>query len=174
MHKKKDLRKGAQFNCSPIQLTTRCLQTTKRRSEEAQPQGAVLRQRTSRRNLHFRLRCKRRRADRRPDLNVTSNLMPIVRLALITSGFTGHEPKTNHFTPARMSAPCATLCYTASGQSPFVTANKQHSAPMASTGTTIAAARVLENPCLMVSRNAKVIAIGTHSSIKIGPTQESG
>ena len=31
----------------------------------------------------------------------------------ITSGFTGHERKSNHFTPARMSAPCATLCYPA-------------------------------------------------------------
>ena len=31
----------------------------------------------------------------------------------ITSGFTGHERTSNHFTPARLSAPCATLCYTA-------------------------------------------------------------
>ena len=31
----------------------------------------------------------------------------------ITSGFTGHELKSNHFTPARMSAPRATLCYPA-------------------------------------------------------------
>ena len=29
----------------------------------------------------------------------------------IPSGFTGHERTSNHFTPARMSAPCATLCY---------------------------------------------------------------
>ena len=31
----------------------------------------------------------------------------------ITSGFTGHERESNHFTPARMSAPRATLCYPA-------------------------------------------------------------
>ena len=31
----------------------------------------------------------------------------------ITSGFTGHERTSNHFTPARLSAPCATLCYAA-------------------------------------------------------------
>ena len=34
-------------------------------------------------------------------------------LSGITSGFTGHERKANHFTPARMSTPCATFCYPA-------------------------------------------------------------
>ena len=29
----------------------------------------------------------------------------------ITSGFTGHEQESNHFAPARMSAPCASHCY---------------------------------------------------------------
>ena len=36
-------------------------------------------------------------------------------LRWITSGLTGHERKANHFTPARMSAPCATLCYPSPG-----------------------------------------------------------
>ena len=36
-----------------------------------------------------------------------------VFLCRITPGFTGHERKFNHFTPARMSALCATLCYPA-------------------------------------------------------------
>ena len=34
-------------------------------------------------------------------------------LGVITATFTGHERKTNHFTPARMSAPCASHCYPA-------------------------------------------------------------
>ena len=32
-------------------------------------------------------------------------------LGLLTVGFTGHERETIHWPPARMSAPCATLCY---------------------------------------------------------------
>ena len=31
----------------------------------------------------------------------------------ITSAITGHERKSNHFAPARMSAPCASHCYAA-------------------------------------------------------------
>ena len=34
-------------------------------------------------------------------------------LSVITSVITGHERKTNHFTPARMSAPRASHCYPA-------------------------------------------------------------
>ena len=37
--------------------------------------------------------------------------MPIQVRSVITSGFTGHEQTSNHFTPARVSAPRATLCY---------------------------------------------------------------
>ena len=33
--------------------------------------------------------------------------------SVITSAITGHERKSNHFAPARMSAPCASHCYTA-------------------------------------------------------------
>ena len=36
----------------------------------------------------------------------------------ITSGFTGHEQTSNHFTLARMSAPRATLCYPATFEAP--------------------------------------------------------
>ena len=36
-----------------------------------------------------------------------------VMLSVITSAITGHERKSNHFAPARMSAPCASHCYTA-------------------------------------------------------------
>ena len=32
-------------------------------------------------------------------------------MSWITSMITGHERKTNHLTPARMSAPCASYCY---------------------------------------------------------------
>ena len=39
--------------------------------------------------------------------------MPIQVRSVITSGFTGHEQTSNHFTPARMSAPCASYCYPA-------------------------------------------------------------
>ena len=45
----------------------------------------------------------------------TSNKISDLCIRRITSGFTGHERKTNHFTPARMSAPCATLCYPSPG-----------------------------------------------------------
>ena len=31
----------------------------------------------------------------------------------ITSAITGHERESNHFAPARMSAPCASHCYAA-------------------------------------------------------------
>ena len=37
----------------------------------------------------------------------------IASLSGITSAITGHERKSNHFAPARMSAPCASHCYTA-------------------------------------------------------------
>ena len=46
----------------------------------------------------------------------------------ITSGFTGHERKSNHFTPARMSAPCATLCYVAISDAKASTALRTKSA----------------------------------------------
>ena len=35
--------------------------------------------------------------------------------SVITSAIAGHERKSNHFTPARMSAPCPTLCYAVAG-----------------------------------------------------------
>ena len=46
-------------------------------------------------------------------LDVGSTTKEAKRLSVITSGFTGHEQISNHFTPARVSAPCATLCYIA-------------------------------------------------------------
>ena len=35
------------------------------------------------------------------------------RPSVITSAITGHERKSHHFAPARMSAPCASHCYPA-------------------------------------------------------------
>ena len=46
-----------------------------------------------------------------------------VLLSRITSAITGHEREPNHFTPARMSAPCASHCYHASETSYFSVAH---------------------------------------------------
>ena len=52
--------------------------------------------------------------DSNDDQNCSNSKLQLAGdLSWITSAITGHERKSNHFAPARMSAPCASHCYTA-------------------------------------------------------------